>query len=79
MQEKREVLYSRKSYKRGEIRVKANTKAKWIVGLTGTAFSAFMISQLDQPILTDTETEYKYISNRNNEVNERARKRACTA
>jgi len=36
--------------------VRPNTKAKWIVGLTGTAFSAFIISQLDQPLSTDTET-----------------------
>ena len=36
--------------------MKANTKAKWIVGITGTAFSAFIISQLDQPVSTDTET-----------------------
>ncbi|MHC0039632.1 hypothetical protein [Pseudoneobacillus sp. C159] len=33
--------------------MKANTKAKWIVGITGTAFSAFMISQLDQPASTE--------------------------
>ena len=36
--------------------MKANKKAKWIVGITGTAFSAFIISQLDQPVSTDTET-----------------------
>ena len=42
--------------------MKANTKAKWIVGLTGTAFSAFMISQLDQPISTDTETNANLVA-----------------
>jgi hypothetical protein len=35
--------------------MKANTKAKWIVGITGTAFSAFIISQLDQSLSTETE------------------------
>ena len=59
--------------------MKANTKAKWIVGLTGTAFSAFIISQLDQPISTDTETNANTVSSRNNRFNEQSRKRACTA
>jgi hypothetical protein len=36
--------------------MRANTKAKWIIGITGTAFSAFIISQLDQPKSSDTET-----------------------
>lgn len=36
--------------------MKANNKAKWIVGITGTAFTAFIISQLDQSISTDTAT-----------------------
>lgn len=30
--------------------MKASTKAKWIVGITSTAFSAFIISNLDQPV-----------------------------
>jgi len=42
--------------------MKANTKAKWIVGLTGTAFSAFIISQLDQPISTDSATDANTLS-----------------
>ncbi|WP_071393224.1 hypothetical protein [Bacillus tuaregi] len=29
--------------------MKVNTKAKWIVGITGAAFSAFILSTLDEP------------------------------
>lgn len=36
--------------------MKASTKAKWIVGLTGTAFSAFIISNLDQTNSTFTDS-----------------------
>ena len=33
--------------------MKPNTKAKWIVGITGAAFSAFVIGQLNDSASTD--------------------------
>ena len=46
--------------------MKANTTAKWIVGITGAAFSAFVIGQLNNPNPTDaTNTNTKCHGNRN--------------
>lgn len=36
--------------------MKMNTKAKWIVGITGAAFSAFVLSALDNPAPADQST-----------------------
>lgn len=36
--------------------MKVNTKAKWIVGLTGAAFSAFVLGQLDDTPTKATNT-----------------------
>lgn len=35
--------------------MKKNTKAKWVVGISGAAFTAFMLSQLDSGAQTDSQ------------------------
>lgn len=52
--------------------MKSNKKAKWIVGITGTAFSAFVLGQMnDTPVENPNNTNIAMVTEINDSMSER--------